>query len=320
MTSAAQAVGVQRRARRRRDARERAEAVAFMGFISPWFIGFVLVGALPLFASLAMSLTTFDLYGLSKVHWVGLKNYREALDNPETVTALENSAIFVAIVVPLGVIVQIALAILLNTRARFIGLFRAIFFVPAVLPVVAGVLIWKEVVAGDEGILTKLVRVFEPGTFHFWLDDHARAMLIMFMIWSTAGLGMMVFLAGLQEISAELREAAALDGATGRQILRTITIPLLTPVIFLQVVLGVIGAMQVVIQPILLAPREFDLFTALPREDVTLLPTNVFRTTFVGFDIRHGAALAWLVFLIVLALTVVLFRTARYWVFYGGDR
>lgn len=312
MSSAAQAVA----ARSRRDPRERTETRAFMGFVSPWFVGFVLVGAIPLFASLAMSLTTFDLYGLSNVKWAGLENYREALDNPRNVLALKNSAIFTAIVVPLGIVVQIALAILLNTRMRFIGLVRAIVFVPCVLPVVAGVLIWKEVVAGDDGLLTQAVRVFDPDAFPFWLDDHARAMLIMFMIWSTAGLGMMVFLAGLQEISAELREAAALDGASGWQILRTITIPLLTPVIFLQVVLGVIGAMQVLVQPILMAPRGFDLFVGLPPDDAMLLPTQVFRSTFVNFDLSHGAALAWVVFLMVLLLTIVLFRTARYWVFY----
>jgi multiple sugar transport system permease protein len=320
MTSVAGAARLQGRARRRRVARERAEVRAFLGFVSPWLIGFVLVGAIPLVASLAMSLTSVRLYGLSHVHWVGLQNYRDALDNPENVMALENSAIFTAIVVPLGIVLQVALAILLNTGVRLVGVFRAIFFLPCVLPVVAAVLIWKEVVAGDEGVLTKLVRVFDPGSVPYWLADHSRAMLIMFMIWSTAGLGMMVFLAGLQQISAELREAAALDGASGWQIFRTITIPLLTPVIFLQVVLGVIGAMQVLVQPILLAPRQFDLFGALPQEDATLLPTNVFRSTFVNWDVSHGAALAWLVFLMVLALTAVLFRTARYWVFYGDGR
>lgn len=311
---------MRRRTSERRDALERADARAFIGFISPWFIGFVLVGALPLFVSIAMSLTKFDLYGLSNVRWAGLENYREALGDERVVTALKNTAIFTAIVVPLGMIVQIALAILLNTRVRFVGLFRAIFFIPSVLPVVVGVLIFKEVVAAEEGLLTQLVRVFEPDAYQFWLDDHARSMLIIFMIWSTAGLGMMVFLAGLQEISAELREAAALDGASSRQILRTITIPLLTPVIFLQLVLGVIGAMQVLVQPILLDPRQFDLFVGLPRDDANLLPTMVFRSTFVNFDLNHGAALAWMVFLMVLAFTVLLFRTARYWVFYGGDR
>jgi multiple sugar transport system permease protein len=306
------------RATRRRDARERADLFAFAGFLSPWFVGFVVAGAVPLLVSLGMSLTTFDLYGLSNVRWAGLENYREALDSPRVVTALKNSAVFTAIVVPLGMIVQIALAILLNSRVRFVGLFRAVVLIPSVLPVVVGVLLFKEVVASDDGLLTKLVRVFEPDAFHFWLEDHARAMLIMLMIWSTAGLGMVVFLAGLQEISAQLREAAALDGASSWQILRTITIPLLTPVIFLQLVLGVIGAMQVVVQPILMEPSQFDLYVGFPRDDAMLAPTLVFRSTFVNFDLNHGAALAWMIFLMVLALTLVLFRTARYWVFYGG--
>jgi multiple sugar transport system permease protein len=307
------------RAGRRRDARVRADTLAFAGFLSPWFIGFVLAGAVPLLLSLVMSLTTFDLYGLSNVRWAGLENYREALDSPRVVMALKNSVVFTAIVVPLGIVVQIALAILL-IRVRFAGLFRAVVFIPSVLPVVVAVLVFKEVVAADDGLLTRLVRVFEPDAFHFWLEDHARAMLVLLMIWSTAGLGMMVFLAGLQEISAELREAASLDGASSWQILRTITIPLLTPVIFLQVVLGVIGAMQVVVQPILMEPGQFDLFLGLPRDDAMLGPTMVFRSTFVNFDLNHGAALAWTIFLIVLASTLVLFRTARYWVFYGGGR
>jgi multiple sugar transport system permease protein len=308
------------RARGRRDARQVAETRAFVGFVSPWFVGFVLAGAIPLLVSLAMSLTTFDLYGLSNVRWAGLENYREALDNPRVVASLKNSLVFTAIVVPLGMIVQIALAILLNTRVRFVGLFRAVFFVPSVLPAVVGVLVFKEVIAADDGLLTRVAGLFEPDGFHFWLEDHARAMLIMLMIWSTAGLGMMVFLAGLQEISAELREAASLDGASSRQILFTITIPLLTPVIFLQLVLGVIGAMQVVVQPILLEPGQFDLYVGLPRDDAMLAPTRVFHSTFVDFDLNHGAALAWTIFLIVLVFTVVLFRTARYWVFYDGGR
>jgi multiple sugar transport system permease protein len=307
-------------ARGRRRARDRAEARAFIGFLSPWFVGFVLAGAVPLFVSLAMSLTTFDLYGLSNVRWAGLENYREALDSPRVVMALKNSAVFTAIVVPLGVVVQIVLAILLNTRVRFAGLFRAVILIPSVLPVVVGVLVFKQVVASDDGLLSRAAGVVQPDAFHLWLEDHSRSMLIMFMIWSTAGLGMLVFLAGLQEISAELREAAALDGASSWQILRTITIPLLTPVIFLQLVLGVIGAMQVVVQPILMDPGRFDLYVGVPRDDVMLGPTLVFQSTFVNFDLNHGAALAWTIFLMVLALTIVLFRTARYWVFDGSGR
>jgi multiple sugar transport system permease protein len=318
VSTRAEVAPLARRARRR--SVSRAEVRSFAGFLSPWFVGFVLAGALPLLASLAMSFTTFDLYGLSHVRWVGLENYREALRSQQTRTALKDSAVFTVIVVPLGVVVQIALAILLSTGVRVVGLFRAIVFVPSVLPAVAAVLVWKQVVAGDDGLLSRLARVVDPGTAHFWLEDHARAMLIMLMIWSTAGLGMMVFLAGLRQISAELREAAALDGASSLQILRTITIPLLTPVIFLQVVLGVIGAMQVLIQPILLAPGGFDLYTGLPRDDVMLLPAVVFRSTFVHFDLNHGAAIAWLVFLIVVVVTVLLFRTARYWVVADADR
>jgi multiple sugar transport system permease protein len=146
--------------------------------------------------------------------------------------------------------------------------------------------------------------------------------LILFMIWSTAGLGMLVFLAGLQNVSRQLREAASLDGATRRQILRTITLPLLTPVIFVQLILGLIAAAQMMIQPILFGSSVGlggSPFFNTPAQGADLLPAHVFDVTFISAAPGTGAALSWILFLIVLALTLVLFASGRLWVFYGSD-
>jgi multiple sugar transport system permease protein len=304
--------------------RERKEVLAFCGFISPWFVGFVLFAALPLLASLVMSMATFDLYDLKNFHWVGLAHYRFAFEDPVTREALEDTAIFTAIFVPLGLIVQIGLAVLLNSGPiRLRHALSAVFYLPAVIPTIASILIiWRLAIAGPNGVFDRVYHLFAPHGSIAWLDEQGRTVLILFMLWSTAGLGMLVFLAGLQNVSRELREAAALDGATRSQILRTITLPLLTPVIFLQLVLGLIAAAQIMIQPILFGSTIGSAgspFFYTPAQGADIFPSRIFDVTFIGAAPGAGAALSWILFVIVLVVTLGLFATGRFWVFYGSD-
>jgi multiple sugar transport system permease protein len=303
--------------------RERQEVASFCGFISPRFVGFVLFSALPLLASLVMSMATFDLYDLKNFHWVGLAHYRFAFEDPITREALEDTAIFTAIFVPLGLVVQIGLAVLLNSGVRLRNVFSAVFYLPAVIPTVVSILIiWRIAIAGPNGVFDRVYHFFAPHGTIYWLDDQGRLILLLFMIWSTAGLGMLVFLAGLQNVSRELREAAALDGATRSQILRTITLPLLTPVIFLQLVLGLIAAAQIMIQPILFGSTIGSAgspFFYAPAQGADIFPARIFDVTFVGAAPGAGAALSWMLFVIVLAVTLALFATGKFWVFYGSD-
>jgi len=303
--------------------RKRNEVVAFCGFISPWFIGFVLFAAVPLLVSLLMSMATFDLYGLKNFHWIGLAHYRFALEDPATREALEDTAIFTAIFVPLGLVVQIGLALLVNSGTRLRSLFCVFFYLPAVIPTVVSILlIWRIGIAGPDGVFDRVYHLFAPHGRVLWLDQQGRLILILFMVWSTAGLGMLVFLAGLQNVSRQLREAAALDGATRRQILRTITLPLLTPVIFVQLILGLIAAAQMMIQPILFGGSVGlggSPFFQVPAKGADLLPAHIFDVTFIGSAPGTGAALSWILFLIMLAVTLALFATGKLWVFYGSD-
>jgi multiple sugar transport system permease protein len=308
---------------RRARTRKRREVVAFCGFISPWFIGFVLFAAVPLLLSLLMSMATFDLYGLKNFHWVGLAHYRTALADPYTREALEDTAIFTAIFVPLGLVVQIGLAILVNGGTRLRDVFCVFFYLPAVIPTVVSILlIWRVGIAGPDGVFDRVYHLFAPHGSISWLDQQGRLLLILFMVWSTAGLGMLVFLAGLQNVSRQLREAAALDGATRGQILRTITLPLLTPIIFVQLILGLIAAAQMMIQPILFGASVGlggSPFFQVPAQGADLLPAHIFDVTFISAAPGLGAALSWLLFMIILVVTLVLFATGRLWVFYGSD-
>ncbi len=306
-----------------RRSRNRREVFAFCGFISPWFIGFVLFAAVPLLVSLLMSMASFDLYGLKNFHWIGLAHYRLALEDPGTREALRDTAIFTAIFVPLGLVVQIGLALLVNSGTRLRSVFSAFFYLPAVIPTVVSVLlIWRIGIAGPNGLFDRVYHFFAPHGSVYWLDSQGRLILILFMVWSTAGLGMLVFLAGLQNVSRHLREAASLDGATRGQIVRTITLPLLTPVIFVQLILGLIAAAQMMIQPILLGGAVGlggSPFFNAPAKGADLLPAHIFDVTFIGAAPGAGAALSWILFLIMLGATLVLFATGRLWVFYGSD-
>jgi multiple sugar transport system permease protein len=306
-----------------RRTRNRGEVLTFCGFISPWLVGFLLFAALPLVVSLVMSMASFDLYGLKNFHWVGLQHYRTAFEDPYTRAALEDTAIFTAIFVPLGLVVQIGLALLVNSGKRLRDVFCIFFYLPAVIPTVVSILlIWRVGIAGPDGVFDHVYHLFAPNGDISWLDEQGRTILILFMLWATAGLGMLIFLAGLQNVSRQLHEAAALDGATRGQILRTITLPLLTPVIFVQLILGLIAAAQMMIQPILFG-ASFGLggspFFQVPATGADLLPAHIFDVTFISSAPGLGAALSWLMFIFILVITLVLFATGRFWVFYGSD-
>jgi len=301
--------------------RGRRETLAFCGFVSPWFVGFLLFSAVPVAVSLVMSFSTFDLYGLRHFHWAGLTHYRLAFEDPATREALEDTGIFTAIFVPLGLVVQIGLAVLVNGGGGARRVLGALFFLPVVIPAVVSILvIWRVAIAGSDGAFDRVYHLFAPHGSIDWLDRQGRAVLILYMLWSTAGLGMIVFLAGLRYVPHQLREAAALDGATPRQILRTITLPLLTPVIFLQLVLGVITAAQMMIQPILLGSAIGSAgspFFYTPARGADILPAHVFHVTFVDATPGTGAAVSWIFFVALLVVTLALFASSKLWVFYG---
>src|SRR3954451_4133696 len=215
----------------------------FYLFISPWLIGFLLLTAVPLAYAFAMSLTNFD--GSSSLwRWVGFSNYRELLHDSNAWAGLVRTLAFTAIVVPLTVGMSLWLAVLLNRRLRAVGLFRTIFFLPSGVPVVATAIMWRLIFNRDAGLLNGVLNVLHLPSITWLTDPYAFWALLIVMLWGVGG-GMVITLAALQDVPHELIEAATIDGAGPWRVLRSVTVPLISPVLYFQIVTGVIASLQV---------------------------------------------------------------------------
>lgn len=292
--------------------RRREELYGFL-FISPWLIGFVALVVGPALFSLYMSLTRFRVSGDSQ--FIGLTNYVYAIaKDPLFWSSLGRSGWYTLLVVPLGVIGSFALALLLNQQLQLIGVFRTVFFVPSLVPIVATATLWGWILAPDIGPLQHVLAFVGIHAPRWFADPHwTIPAIVLIVLWASIGGGQMItFLAGLQGVPFELYEAASLDGAGLWGRFTSVTVPMMTPVIFFNVVLGVIGSFQVFDVAYVTTqggPGYASYFYAL----------FVYYTAFQNFDLGYAAALAWLLFLVILIFTQLQFRSAAKWVYYEGE-
>jgi len=289
----------------------------FYLFVSPWVLGFLLLTAIPLVYAFVMSLTNFD--GSSdRWRWVGFRNYVELLDDGDAWASLGRTLVYAAIAVPLSVAGGLGLAVLLNRRLKAVGLFRTIFFLPSVVPVVAMAIMWKLVFNRDAGILNAAIETvgFEAVT---WLvDPLAFYALIILTLWGLGG-GMVIMLAALQGVPAELEEAALIDGAGGWLVFRHVTVPMISPVIFFQVVTGMITSFQILVQPLLLAETNSIAEVGKVPQSTHLYMVQVYQEFFASNRFGYGSAMLWVFFLIILLITLAVQRSSRLWVHYEVD-
>lgn len=280
-------------------------------FIAPWLIGFVIFAVGPIIASFFLSFTRYELIG--DAQWIGLDNYRTMFTNDRLFwTSLYNTAYYTLFSVPLGLMVAFLLAMLLNRPLRGIGLYRTIFYLPVVSSGVAISLLWIWLFNPQFGLINYVIRLFGlPGPG--WLVDSAWAKpaLILMSLWSVGGT-VVIFLAGLQGVPRTLYEAASLDGAGPWRQFRHVTVPMMSPVIFFNLIIGIIGSFQVFTQAYVMTgggPQNATLFYVL----------HLFKQGFGLFRMGYAAAMAWFLFLIILALTLLQMTLARRWVYYAGS-
>jgi multiple sugar transport system permease protein len=305
------------------------EALAFYCFVSPWVIGFVVLGVGMLLAGLVVTFTDYDgLMTLDRVKFSGLDNYARVLRDERLPLAFKNTAIYALISVPLGVALSLSLALMLNQKIRGKSVFRTLFYIPYVVPMVAAVVAWKIMVDKNAGLVNGVLSLFRPGTAIHWLaQERVRAVLILLTLWTGAGGGMVIFLAGLQGVPRELKEAAIIDGANSWQVFRNVTAPLLSPVVFFQLTMGIIGAMQVLMQSMMLSTPVAGPYgvaggglSTQPTKSIYMWTNHAMVEIFGRQRYGYGVVLLWMMFLVVALLSISVFKTARYWVHYEVEQ
>ncbi|MEU9451295.1 sugar ABC transporter permease [Streptomyces sp. NPDC048277] len=289
---------------------------AFYMFASPWIAGFPLLTIAPMAYALWLSFTTFD--GISPHwHYVGLGNYRELFSDSQTWYSLGRTGLFAITSVPLSIIAGLGLAVLVNRPLKARGVFRTLLYLPAVVPPVGAGLAFKQIFDQNSGAANGVLNLFGIDALGWLADPYARYVLIMTVLWASGNI-MIISLAGLQDIPRELLEAARIDGASGWRSFRSITVPLLSPVLLFQTVTGVIASVQT-IMPLLLAPDPTPAgITALPQSNY-LYMMHVFAEYFAFGRFGYASALLWVLFVLILIVTGLIFRFTSGVVFYNVD-
>lgn len=294
-------------------ARRRREALIAYAFVSPWIIGFVSLLAIPLLVSGYLSLTDYELLRPG-TELVGAGNYREAFTDDESFRqALSVTARFVLLVVPLDLAAGLGLALLLNVGGRGSALLRTLYFVPVALTGVAGSLAWLWILEPSYGLVNNALSVVGvDGPAWLVSSDSALLGVALITLWTSVGRSMLITLAALRGVPAELLEAATVEGAGRLRRLMRVTLPLITPALFFNLVLGVITNFQAFVQ-------VFVTTAGGPGQSTLVYALYLYRQAFESFRLGYASALAWILLGIVLMFTALLFASSRLWVHYEAE-
>jgi multiple sugar transport system permease protein len=290
----------------------RREAITGILFALPWFIGFLAFTAGPMATSLYLSLTDYSLFAAPA--WVGAANYQRLLSGEDELfyLSLWNTAYYVAFAVPLGMLLSLGIALLLNQRLPGVRLWRTIYYLPSVTSGVAVLLLWGWLFTPATGLINQIIGAVglpEPG----WFGDErwSKPAIVIIALWGAGG-GMVIYLAGLQAIPRHLYEAAAIDGAGRARQFWHVTLPMLSPTIFFNLIISVIASFQV-FQP------AYVLTGGGPVNSTLFYVFYLYNQAFQFGRQGYASALAWILLAIVLALTLVNFKLSGRWVYYEGD-
>lgn len=279
-------------------------------FISPWLVGFMVFTLVPFVASIGLSFSRYDI--VSAPTWVGLANYRELLTRDALFWhSLRVTLTYAVVAVPVGLLAGVSLALLLSLDVRGMSVYRTIFYLPSIVPVVATSVVFVWLLNPNIGLVNGLLRLAGVDGPN-WLGNPRFALpaLILMGLWAVGG-SMIIYLAGLKDIPLQLYEAAVIDGANTWQRTWHITLPLLSPVIFFNLVMGVIQAFQYFAQAYIMTQGG-------PEDSTRFYALYLFDRAWQYLDMGYASAMAWILFLLIMALTALIYSTHSRWVHYGG--
>lgn len=292
--------------------REKRDQLAGILFTMPCILGFILFAAIPMISSLVMSFTDYSI--VKESHFVGIENYRKLFGgaDPYFYKSLLVTMIYVALSVPSAILFSFLIALLLNQDVKCKGLFRTIFYLPSIVPIVAMAAIWMWIFNPDFGLANSLLKgVGLPAGK--WLSSESSVIptLVFINLWTT-GSTMVIFLAGMQDVPKQLMEAVQIDGGGFFAKLRHVIIPMMTPTIFYNVVMGFINGFQVFTQ-------SYVMTSGGPNNSSLFYVYYLYREAFEFMRMGSACAIAWILFVIIMVLTAVLFKFQNRWVYYGGE-
>jgi len=280
-------------------------------FTAPGIIGLVGLTLYPVLMSLYYSFCNYTV--LKPPQWIGTGNYTVLANDPQLRVALSNTVVFALMSIPLGVATAFFLALLLHQKVRGMQLFRTIFYLPSVMPTVAGAVLWLWIFNPKSGLLNTAIRGLGVENAPGWLTDPlwSKPALALMGAWGVGG-WMVIFLAGLQDVPVELQEAANLDGAGTMQIWRHVTLPFMSPHILFATIMGVIGVASYFAQPMVMTRGG-------PADSTLMYAQYLFQNAFQYFKMGYACAMAWAMAVLLIALTFFIFRGSARHVHYAGD-
>lgn len=283
-----------------------------LAFISPWIIGFMVFSLYPLIASVYFSFCDYDV--LQSPVWIGTLNYRDMVTDTVFWKSLVNTLYYAGLSLPLGMAVSLLVAVLLNQPIKGRSIFRTIFFLPSLVPIVASAILWWWLLNGSFGLINHAlswIGIEGPQ----WLADEkwTKPSLVLMSLWGI-GNTVVIYLAALQDVPRTLYESAEIDGATAWAKLWHITVPSISPVIYFNLVMGIIGSLQVFAQPYIM------LGGGGPNRSALFYAVYLFQNAFEYRQMGYACAMAWVLFILIMALTLLATRLSRRYVYYaGGD-
>lgn len=291
--------------------REQASARRFYIFISPWLLGFTMFVLLPMGFSLYASFTSWD--GMNAPVFHGLKNYVSIFTTDMMFwDSVKNTLYYVCVTVPLSLVIALLLAMLLNKRLFFTNFFRSVFYLPTILSGVAISITWLYMYNPDTGVINTLLRAVGIEGPRWLLDTQWAMPGIMIMDLFTIGTMMLIFMAGLLDVPRDYYEAATIDGANKFAMFRKITFPMISSVVFFNMIIGLINGLQLFMQPFVMTEGG-------PANSTYVYALHLYKSAFLYYRFGYASALAWILFLGILLLTLLIFATSKRWVYYREE-
>lgn len=284
-------------------------------FVSPALVGLVFFALGPIFQSLYYSFTRYNI--LQPPRWVGLDNYTRLMNDRVFKIGLSNTLFMVVVGLPIHLVFNLVMAMLLNMRIRGLALYRSIFYIPSITPIVASTIVWLWIFNGQYGVLNEITGFFGVQPIGWLTDPNWIKPSLIFMGMWFGGNTILIYLAGLQDVPVELLESADLDGANAWQKTWKITLPMISPVIFYTVIINVIGYFQYFTEAWVMTATR-DGAAGGPANSALFYSMYLYQTAFQQFKMGYASAQAWVLFAIVLLATAVMFRTSG-WVYYHAE-